>query len=82
MEQLQRLASTIPSGRLSSSTTVPQWQVAVCFGRISVFLIFLIVGVERTLEDRGRACCVRAGYHAVLAVKDALADSRAASGGL
>ena len=30
----------------------------------------------------GRACCVRAGYHAVLTVKDAYGDSGAACGGL
>ena len=33
-------------------------------------------------ERLGRVCCVRAGYHAVLAVKDACADSGAACGGL
>ncbi len=29
-EQSQRRGSTTPSGKLSSSTTAPQWQLALC----------------------------------------------------
>jgi hypothetical protein len=36
MEQLQRLALTIPSGRSSSRTTLPQWHDARCFPLIWV----------------------------------------------
>src|ERR1700761_6779582 len=36
MEQSQRRGSTMPSGRLSSSSTAPQWQLAVCLSLISV----------------------------------------------
>jgi hypothetical protein len=32
IEQSQRRGSTMPSGRSSSSSTVPQWQVARCWG--------------------------------------------------
>ncbi len=36
MEQSQRLGLTIPSGRLSSKTTEPQWQLSRCWGRMTV----------------------------------------------
>lgn len=33
MEQLQRRGSTMPCGKTNSSTTRPQWQLALCLGR-------------------------------------------------
>lgn len=50
IEQLQRRGFTMPSGKSSSSTTAPQWQLALCLGRMTVSLIFLIMAIHRRIR--------------------------------
>ena len=66
IEQSQRRGSTIPSGKLSSSTTAPQWQRAWCIDSILVGPTCLIMAF---LSAAGRVAGFNrsGGFRVVLA---------------